>query len=165
MMILGTLVLVFIVMHMGNFWFEYKWGEWSKDGGQEIAALYMTDEYGDYVLKNTGESVPDGKINEEGLITVNGEEGKRTLGPAMKDLHGLVYYSFSHLWYVILYVVSMIFIGLHLSHGFQSGFQTLGLNHPKYTPIIKKAGTAFAIIVPAAFAIIPIVIYLTEKVM
>jgi succinate dehydrogenase / fumarate reductase cytochrome b subunit len=53
----------------------------------------------------------------------------------------------------------MIVLGYHLLHGFQSAFQSLGINHPKYTPLIKIIGTGFAVIVPLLFAIIPIIIY------
>jgi succinate dehydrogenase / fumarate reductase cytochrome b subunit len=41
-------------------------------------------------------------------------------------------------------------------HAFQSAFQTLGLNHKKYTPVIKFIGIAYAILVPLGFAIIPV---------
>lgn len=51
-------------------------------------------------------------------------------------------------------------LAFHLSHGFASAFQTLGINHTKYTPFIKKLGLAFAIIVPALFALIPIVMFI-----
>ena len=61
--------------------------------------------------------------------------------------------------YVIIYVIGMIVLGLHLSHGFQSAFQTLGLNHKKYTPFIKTVGLIYAIVIPLGFAIIPIVVY------
>lgn len=61
--------------------------------------------------------------------------------------------------YVGFYVIAMALLGFHLNHGFQSAFQTLGLRHPKYTPFIKGLGTAFSILIPAAFAWIPIFIY------
>jgi succinate dehydrogenase / fumarate reductase cytochrome b subunit len=51
-------------------------------------------------------------------------------------------------------------LAYHLMHGFQSAFQTLGLYHKKYTPIIKKIGTIYAIIIPLLFALMPIVMYL-----
>jgi succinate dehydrogenase / fumarate reductase cytochrome b subunit len=57
---------------------------------------------------------------------------------------------------VALYVFSMGALAFHLWHGFGSAFQTLGLNHAKYTPIINFVGRAFAIIVPALFALIPV---------
>ncbi len=57
---------------------------------------------------------------------------------------------------VVLYVLSFVMLALHLLHGFQSSFQSVGFNHSKYTPIIKKAGMAFGILVPALFAFIAI---------
>lgn len=50
-----------------------------------------------------------------------------------------------------LYAVSFIFLALHLLHGFQSAFQSVGFNHNKYTPIIKALGKAYAIIIPLGF--------------
>jgi len=55
---------------------------------------------------------------------------------------------------VILYVLSFIFLGLHLTHGFQSAFQSVGFRHNKYTPMIKKLGTLYAIVIPAGFVFI-----------
>ena len=62
--------------------------------------------------------------------------------------------------YTIIYVVAFIFLGLHLHHGFQSAFQTIGVNHPKYTPFIKKLALAYTYIVPAGFALISIYFFL-----
>lgn len=59
-------------------------------------------------------------------------------------------------WYWAFYVVAMVLLAFHLHHGFQSAFQSLGLNHKRYTPLIKKLGLLFAIIVPAGFASMPI---------
>ncbi|MCX8107144.1 MAG: succinate dehydrogenase cytochrome b subunit [Ignavibacterium album] len=59
-------------------------------------------------------------------------------------------------WYVLLYIVAMVLLGFHLNHGFQSAFQTFGWNHKKYTPLIKKIGTAYAIIMAIGFASMPI---------
>ena len=56
----------------------------------------------------------------------------------------------------ILYLISFVALGIHLNHAFQSAFQTLGLNHKKYTPFIKGVGQAFSIIIPAGFMIIPL---------
>ena len=68
--------------------------------------------------------------------------------------------AFSQLWYVVLYVVAMAAIASHTRHGFYSMFQSLGLNHPKYTPIIKKAAIGYSILIPALFALIPVYMYL-----
>jgi succinate dehydrogenase / fumarate reductase, cytochrome b subunit len=58
--------------------------------------------------------------------------------------------------YTWFYVFSMVLMGFHLNHGFASAFQSLGLNHKKYTPMIEKLGLLYSIVVPAGFAAIPI---------
>ena len=81
-------------------------------------------------------------------------------GAEYKNLFAVVDTAYSSIWFVLLYVVSMALLGFHLFHGFGSSFQTLGLNHLKYNPLIKFIGVAFAVIVPALFALIPIYMYL-----
>ena len=81
-------------------------------------------------------------------------------GTEVKDLYAVVNTSYDLWWYVIIYEVSMLLLAFHLWHGFISAFQTVGLNHPKYTPAVKFVGKAFAIVVPLLFAIIPIFMYL-----
>jgi succinate dehydrogenase / fumarate reductase cytochrome b subunit len=56
----------------------------------------------------------------------------------------------------IIYIVSFVFLGFHLNHAFQSAFQSLGWDHPKYSPMIKMVGLVYAIVVPAGFIIIPL---------
>jgi len=78
----------------------------------------------------------------------------------VKDLHARIVYSFSHLWYVIFYVIAMGAVAFHLLHGFQSAFRTLGWVHRKYTPIVSAIGTwFFAVIIPLGFAAMPVVYY------
>jgi succinate dehydrogenase / fumarate reductase cytochrome b subunit len=112
--ILGTLILIFIVIHLKDFWGVSKFG----------------------TLQQTA-------------------YGEETYG----DLYALVMDWFQKGWYVGLYVFCMAALAFHLWHGFQSAFQTLGLRHPKYTPIIAFLGKAFSIVVPAMFAYIPIAIF------
>jgi succinate dehydrogenase / fumarate reductase cytochrome b subunit len=56
----------------------------------------------------------------------------------------------------IIYVVGAVVLGIHLSHGFASAFQSLGLNHPKYMPLIKVVGKLFGLVVAIGFAAIAI---------
>jgi succinate dehydrogenase / fumarate reductase cytochrome b subunit len=63
---------------------------------------------------------------------------------------------------VAIYCLSFVFLSLHLMHGFQSAFQSLGVRHPKYTPGIKKFGTAFAILIPLGFIVIAVYHYLSS---
>jgi succinate dehydrogenase / fumarate reductase cytochrome b subunit len=112
--ILGTLILVFLIVHMRTFWFEMKFG-----------------------------SMP--------TISYSGDSME------YKDMYSVVAEAFSQTWYSLLYVISMFALGFHLVHGFQSGFQTLGLNHHRYTPVIKTLGIGvFAILIPALFAAMPL---------
>lgn len=52
------------------------------------------------------------------------------------------------------YVVAFIFLMLHLLHGFQSAFQSVGANHDRWTPVIKGLGKAYAIFIPIGFIFI-----------
>jgi succinate dehydrogenase / fumarate reductase cytochrome b subunit len=52
----------------------------------------------------------------------------------------------------VVYIIGSIVLGIHLSHGFASAFQSLGLNHPKYMPLIKVIGRIFAIVIAIGFA-------------
>ena len=108
MALLGTLVLVFIVIHMKAFWYEMHWGALGMDA-----------------------------------------DGNR-------DLYTLVAAAFSQIWYVAVYVICMAVLAFHLLHGFSSAFQSLGLNHPRYTPLIKTVGVFFAVVIPVFFALIPV---------
>jgi succinate dehydrogenase / fumarate reductase cytochrome b subunit len=63
---------------------------------------------------------------------------------------------------VALYCVSFVFLALHLLHGFQSSFQSVGFNNNKYTPTLKKLGNIYAIAIPAGFIFIALFHYLTQ---
>ncbi len=117
---LGTIIFVFIVIHMYQFWFVMHWGD----------------------LKQIRY---DGMQND------------------VKDLYTLVAATYRDLPFVLFYVVSMVVVGFHLWHGFQSAFRTLGLSHEKYVPVIKFLGKAYAVVVSALFAIIPIIMYLNQR--
>ncbi|HAK11942.1 MAG TPA: succinate dehydrogenase [Chitinophagaceae bacterium] len=61
---------------------------------------------------------------------------------------------------VVFYVISCISLAYHLAHGFQSAFRTIGINNPKYTTLLESVGYGFSIIVPLAFAMMPISMHL-----
>lgn len=63
---------------------------------------------------------------------------------------------------VIIYVLSFIFLGLHLTHGFQSSFQSVGLRHRRYTPIIKRLSRIYAVVVPLGFVVIAVYHYFAQ---
>ena len=108
--ILGTLLLLFIIMHLNHFYVGTK------------VALYSGDK-------------PHNLFKE------------------MKEV-------FSDKVIVILYLVGLVALFWHLYHGFQSAFQTLGMNHKKYTPIIKCIGVSYAVIICILFALMPIFLFM-----
>ena len=112
--ILGTLIFVFLIIHLKGFWYEMH--------------------YGQIPYKNYD-------------------------GYQARDLYAVVDEVYSHWYWVVVYIVGMFAVAFHLSHGFQSAFQTLGLNHVKYSPVIRFVGMAFAILVPTGFAAIPIMMF------
>lgn len=67
--------------------------------------------------------------------------------------------AFSHGWYSGLYVIAVLFLGFHLNHGFQSAFQSLGLNDKSYGPLLKKVGTGLAILFTLGFIAFPVLFY------
>lgn len=107
--LLGTLLLLFLIMHTAHFWIPNRGNQFMT--GHEI------------------------------------------------DLFEKMKLVFSEWWIVVLYVLGCFSLFWHLLHGFKSAFQSLGLNHSKYNPIIKTAGTLFAIIVPTIFALMPIAMF------
>jgi succinate dehydrogenase / fumarate reductase cytochrome b subunit len=143
--VLGTIILVYIVVHMQDFWYQYKFG----------SVPYMFSEDGSSPLLKDGTVVKGGEL-VNGDVVLNGDN----LGAAMGDLYTVVLEGFKNPVLVAFYVLGMIAIAFHLIHGFQSGFQSLGLRNKKYTPIIKQLGYAFAILVPLLFAIIPIYMFI-----
>ena len=108
--ILGTLLLLFLIMHINHFWI-----------GTKVALYGSNDDHNLYM--------------------------------EMQDV-------FSNVWVVVLYMIGLVALFWHLLHGFQSAFQTFGMNHKRYTPIIKTAGVLYTVIITILFALMPLGIYL-----
>ncbi len=106
--LLGTLILMFLIVHLSHFWVKTRF---------------------------------------------TGLNHNQTLFDSMKV-------TFSQAWVVVLYCAGMVSLAYHLMHGFASAFQTMGWNHPKYTPLVKKVGIGFSILIPFIFALMPIAMYL-----
>ncbi|GAB1405236.1 hypothetical protein DSECCO2_586820 [anaerobic digester metagenome] len=94
------------------------------------------------------------KFGEVGTVFIDGKE--------YHDMATMVIERFSTLPYVIMYVVWLLFLGFHLDHAFHSAFQSIGLNHTKYTPVIFGISRALAIIIAGGFIIIPLAIYFQQ---
>jgi succinate dehydrogenase / fumarate reductase cytochrome b subunit len=146
--LLGSILFLFIVIHMSDFWFAYKYSH--KVPYKEYRTDLSTD-------KTTSAAYSPVTPDFEKSVSVeNNVEIVR-----VKDLHARVADSFTNLLYVIFYVIAMFAVSFHLLHGFQSAFRTLGWVHRKYTPIVYAIGTwLFAVIIPIGFAAMPVVYYI-----
>ncbi len=120
MTLLGTLILLFLVIHISNFWVQ------SRFGGI-------------------------GNIQPLPEVTI----GTKTVHNQYSDMIA----TFQSPLLLVVYLLGVISLCWHLVHGFQSSFQTLGLNHKKYTPFIKNFGVVFSVLICLVFAAMPISIY------
>jgi succinate dehydrogenase / fumarate reductase, cytochrome b subunit len=178
MAVLGSIVLVFIIIHLKNFWYQMHFGpemplqtisiDNGMGGKQELYVLtngsYMQkDQVAPTFEKAKTEMKQLYLKDRTQLYSAQAKDVK--IGEVYKDLHKITVDFFRieknnlGLIFTILYVLAMGAVGFHLWHGFQSGFQTLGLNNKTWTPRIQLAGKLFAVIVPLLFAIIPICIH------
>jgi len=64
-------------------------------------------------------------------------------------------------FWTLFYIAGVIVVAIHVSHGFWSGFQTLGLSHPKYMPFLDRLGIVFSFIIGIGFASIPVFLFLS----
>ena len=123
--LLGTLILLFLVLHLYHFWTP------SRFGG--LAGIHPLEE-----------TVLGGYNNQE-----------------VHNLYAEMLLVFrNNLWVVAVYVLGVISLCWHLLHGFQSAFQTFGLNHKRYLPLIRGAGVVYSIVICLLFALMPIAIFL-----
>lgn len=76
------------------------------------------------------------------------------------DVYRMVVRSFQNLIISSIYVLAMIALGFHLTHGIQSSFQTLGLNNERTLPVITRTGAITAFILFMGYISIPILIFI-----
>ena len=108
--LLGTLILLFLIMHLSHFWYPNR--------------------------------------SSQGFLL--GEE---------INLYDKMKAVFSETWVVIAYVLGCISLGYHQAHGFQSAFRTLGVHNKRYNAMLTSIGIGFSILVPLAFALMPLSFY------
>ena len=82
------------------------------------------------------------------------------VGGGVRDLYRLEAENFSSPLAVAFYVVMMAIVGMHLWHGVPSSFQSLGLNGPRFTPLIRKVGKVSAVLIAGGFIVITLWVFL-----
>ncbi len=116
MFIIGGVILIFLFIHIYNFWWNIKFPSL----GTPLAH-----------------------------VTVDGVE--------MENTYALVAGLFRNsIPYCFLYVLGAVFLGLHLTHGFWSAFQSIGFSNDIWRKRLECLGYLFAILIAVGFAIIPI---------
>ena len=115
--LLGTLILLFLIVHLWHFWVKSR---------HIVGSL---EPYG---------------------VDAEGQE----------NLFALMVQTFEHPVVVLIYVLGCFSLFWHLLHGFKSAFQSLGINHKRYTPVIAIAGAVFSVVVPTLFAAMPVSMYM-----
>jgi succinate dehydrogenase / fumarate reductase, cytochrome b subunit len=123
--LLGTLILLFLIMHIYHFWVPSRFGG---IGSVQPLEEIMLDEY-------------------------NGQEVHNLYAEMLNFFQ-------NNIAVVVLYVLGVISLCWHLIHGFQSAFQTFGISHKRYTPLIQSAGIGYSVIICLLFASMPVAMYL-----
>ncbi len=177
MAVLGTIILVFIVTHMVNFWakmhFDKNMPLMTKiiDVQGQKQNFYVGTQVGQYFpveqVAKEGDKADQTMMPKQFVIKNRTElyysQADVKTADLYKDLYKITIDFFKDakygLYFTLGYVLAMIALAFHLWHGFQSAFQSLGVNSSKLTPVIKFFGRAFAIVVPLLFAIIPIILH------
>ena len=77
-----------------------------------------------------------------------------------EDFYSVAHNLFKIPAYSYIYLTCFTLLGFHLYHAFNSAFQTIGLNHRIWTPVVKVAAVIYAIIIPAGFAYISVTIWI-----
>ncbi len=79
-----------------------------------------------------------------------------------RDLYRLEMETFANPLTVAFYVLSMVVVGSHLWHGISSAVQSIGGDHPTWTPRVLLAGKLFAIAIAVGFIAIAVWAYLAQ---
>ena len=79
-------------------------------------------------------------------------------GHGMVDVFIMMTRGFSQVLPVLLYVIGMGFLFLHVSHGFQSMFQTFGLSNDRTLPVMGNFSKLVGMVLLVGYASIPLLI-------
>lgn len=150
--ITGSVILIFLGVHLYMFYGIYHYGAGeSVDAGTAFKEVWKLTQPVSVTINNNAVTIPKGEF-------LTGEAAEALQGQKVMavSMYKVASDAFQQWWIVIFYLASMVLMALHLQHGFQSAFRTLGLVHKKYTPLIQTAGFALCVLVPLLFALMPV---------
>ena len=168
MMITGSLLLVCLVFHFYDFYFvklnfvdgtymvkteDFMVGDPNQEVSEEAQMVFMN-------------LINDGKASKDMLwIRQISAEERDVLQQAFPDaefepdFYHMARQKFS-VWHIVLgYLIFFAIVGIHIRHGFQSAFQTFGLNHYKYSRLIEILGVVYTWVVILGFAAVPLGVF------
>jgi succinate dehydrogenase / fumarate reductase cytochrome b subunit len=80
------------------------------------------------------------------------------IGPNEPNVRANVIHGFQNVWVSGFYILAMVLLCMHLYHGIWSMFQSLGVSHPKYTPILKRSSAIIAVLIAIGNISIPVAV-------
>jgi succinate dehydrogenase / fumarate reductase cytochrome b subunit len=133
MVLTGLVVLAFVIFHLAHYTFGW------------VQTVPQTDP-------------ATGQIRQVGLLDLKYAAPRDPALNEAHDVYAMTIYGFRQWWITILYIVAQVFLGMHLYHGGSSMFQTLGLNHPRYNPLLGRVGLIVAVVVCAGNIAMPLAV-------
>lgn len=168
MMITGSLLLVCIVFHFYDFYFvklnfvegtymvkteDFMVNDPNQEVSEEAQMVFMN-------LLNEGKASKDmqwiRQISTEERDILQQAFPEAEFEP---DFYHMARQKFN-VWHIVLcYLLFFAIVGIHIRHGFQSAFQTFGLNHYKYSRLIEILGVVYTWVVILGFAVVPLGVF------
>ena len=168
MMITGSLLLVCFIFHFYDFYFvklnfiegtymvkteDFMVGDPNQEVSEEAQMVFMN-------LLNDGKASKDmqwiRQISTEERDILQQAFPEAEFEP---DFYHMARQKFS-VWHIVLcYLLFFAIVGIHIRHGFQSAFQTFGLNHYKYSRLIEILGVVYTWVVILGFAVVPLGVF------
>lgn len=168
MMITGSLLLVCLIFHFYDFYFvklnfvegtymvkteDFMVGDPNQEVSEEAQMVFMN-------LLNEGKASKDmqwiRQISTEERDILQQAFPEAEFEP---DFYHMARQKFS-IWHIVLgYLIFFAIVGIHIRHGFQSAFQTFGLNHYKYSRLIEILGVVYTWVVILGFAVVPLGVF------
>ncbi|MCI4670701.1 MAG: succinate dehydrogenase cytochrome b subunit [Bacteroidia bacterium] len=158
----GIIVLIYLVVHVPMFWGKY---HFAHEGNMSMT---IQQAYEENVKVKSDIKNPEGEVVfEKGHYLFNKDfamlqaekvDVEKTKVNVL-SMTELTRKAFEDPLVAFFYAASMLFLAFHLTHGFQSGFRTLGLVHKKYMPLIKVAGYFISAVIPFLFALMPLAFF------
>ena len=84
---------------------------------------------------------------------------QEVLGRVACEPYDILVYTFNQPVVVVIYLIWIMALWFHLTHGFWSAFQTLGLNNQKWMKRWQTIAHIYAAIIAAGFVSIPVYIF------